>query len=871
MRHIYVLGLIAALGVLPAFAAETHPIAIYADADDPLLYVSIEIPDSDKVDAPGNAIRRVRCEFGDDRRATSQLLYPVTVSTIDDDGQPVLRLVARWPQSDTYDTPRPATLSIDYPAQRRANVSWKLHLEPVSGGPELAPIWRQHFEIQLKERCQKLSTNELDLLLYRRFFGSFPDLDTKRNQRQQELDLLWNLMGVHRMATTLPQSASTHVELEARILDPPENFLSATTDQVGQASDVSASDPARWIPRTCATIQFPSLTLFHTSATELGELIDQWSPGTWPQPASTLINQELNALGLDQPTVATLEATGPIRVAVAVWDPFFASGSNALVVLQAEGELPIPANARHAHRSEDGHTLVLSSSQTFLDAALAAYADGTGLAFEADYHEAIRNLAVRTDHAEAGFVHLGKAWLANFFSPRWQIIDERRRTLDTRIRLTELLRLIHSAEKRQMELTPLHELGTDPYLDAEFLSWMYMDLEQQEDGSIAHVKLNSIGNHPSIADMPFDKVTASEIERYQQLGKLFKNRQLQSDPVSIRAELSATGELRLRTRVGTKGSYNDLMMIRSFLLNPKQAHQIETTRSSAMGLSINLDGKAIAGFVPGLPDITNAQISYDDFGPMSFSSLSWLAPPPQLDNLSFLSIPAIAILPEEASRGSLYFLNFPWNEKPDEPEIYLLNTRNTKIWGWRSADRTRMAAALQPALLRELREQGLTQRAASIPSDLCIWIDLKKAYLMHNKILQLAVKNRSLADWQRRSRLHHINQALGLPVNHIKAHWTGRHVFATQQLSAAVKPNYLPATLMPGDQANGYAANAASHFDDLPWLLRDCEHIEIFMSLHDAHLETELKIRFKAQRMANWQQTLGISPKPQQQVFDSDF
>ncbi|MDA3963024.1 MAG: hypothetical protein PF961_19745 [Planctomycetota bacterium] len=869
-------------------AAESITVQVYQADGDPLLFVELTEPvnglryQADLLGEHSPVRLSASLDTTSDSKPDASLLYSVTISSVDAHGQAQRHLLGRWPASTPLADGQIISISDLDPAQRWRGTQHHTSIAVEAATETLATRWNTAYRAELERRCRILPDHELELLLHQRFFGSLPERRERNRDTDDLIAFLTSIAGIDDLRDAIPAGDDGHLHPEAATEAAPEAILLPRVDAPATAVAAAPDDAAWYVPRSCAILSFSSLASLRHQTQQLGELLDQWSPGTWGAPACTILLTQLDRLGLDAETCAALEADGPLAVSVAGWDPFFAAGSNLLVVLRGSPPLQAPADAPFSASFEDQRVLLLSTGERLLSMAQAARGHERSLAHDVHYAAARARLAARDDATEQVFAYLSDYWLTNFISPRWRILDGRRRTVDARIQWVELLRLAQGAESRSDQPIGLDQLAADAYLEPAFRDWLLDELELNEQGVVIHRSLGGIGAHPAIDELPFELVTATERADYERFRNIYQNRWRQMDPIAWQLERVDGAHWRSRLYVSPIGRQSDWSSLRGFVLSNKIKQPTITGPPLAAGISLTINTAQIAPMLGGMqiPLAVTLHALSLDFAPTSFQPKHWLDPEPQQDQMSWLRMPAALVAPRLVFERLSPMVLGPNPGMELESGILDLGEDfgipGHPLLAWIPENDGVVALAAQPAALRALRDNAaqaaLTQQEDPVSSDLHAFVDLQAGYLLRRKLWQMAVQNRSLADWRRRSRLARIAADLGLAnPEQIKQNWHDRHVLPVATIPAAVPEHSLSALLEPGRSGGySYASSAARQFNALPVQLLDLLRLDAYVSVEPQALLFEAHLQFASDPEAEAEAADDEAAEPGTTTLDFD-
>jgi len=628
--------------------------------------------------------------------------------------------------------------------------------------------WRAAFKAFLWDEVRANEDHEMELLQYLRWFGGIPARTSTHWKKSPFFDVVFMMSGMNDLRAALPADPKGKLKAEPCTEDPPAPIVLPQVEAREASLGDGISPLSRWSPRSCYYVEWPGVHEFLETLSYVARQFEAWSPGTYPRTASALVDHQLERLGL---TKEFLEKNqGRIgSMALAGWDPYFQSGTNILLLLETEEELPVPGKVPYMFRSEGA--ILLSTGEELLTMSQKAHEQGKSLRQVDNFRYARDRLnAGRSGEKEKVFIYLSDYWFTNFVSPRWVIQTRRRNELDARIRLASLLKIVWQRERRTASLPSLAELRSSEMLPREVLDWMLAGLSDGPEG-ITHARLGGLYRHPPIDTLPFPplaSVSLSEKKDYERFKRLYGGRWRKMDPVAFQV----VNDLELnvwksRLYISPISNRSQFAMMSTSVPQKKLRHRFRKIDQQAMGISLAINTHAFRFILPAteLPDSILIQAMAFDFAPRSVRPSHWLEEPFPQDELSFYRVPVAVVLPDQVLRALPHWLGGP-TRRPSAYE----GLEIVEVPGARKAFPVMVhsvdglaAVGLDPGTLVRIRD-GLAKEEseAAIPCDLRLFVDLKNGYMFRRKVLQEAVKNRAIATWRRENRLLRIRRLLGI-------------------------------------------------------------------------------------------------------------
>jgi len=626
--------------------------------------------------------------------------------------------------------------------------------------------WRGAFLALLRQRIATHEDHEIETLLVLRLTGSLPEESFPTWKRDDVVRLLAGLNGFNDIADALPDAQRIHLGPEVADQQSPDPLFLPKVDAPNAPAN-SGSAVARFVPRSCWCIEWSDPTTALTTIRAVAGFVDEWTGAAWPVSCLDLVERICDDLGLDEALLADLAGKDIDGVALFGWDWYLQSGSNVGFIIHAKQPIGLPGNFSGKHPGAvalDDHTILLSTGGRIADMAKRAIADGTSLESDPCYRQDRAACTVADGERELGFAFLGDHWLTNLISPRWFVQTERRRNVNARIRLVTLLRAVVAAERGLDTPAPLASLRSGSGLPDGDIAWL-LDGLAERDGVLVHRDLGGLWAHPPIDELPFDRVTAREAQAYEDFCTLYRNRWERADPLAFHAVREADGQLRTSLLISPISRRSDFAMVDQFLSPTKLPHRVVVMPGAAAGLSLTLRTEAATPMIGlRLPQVLNLQASALDFAWTSFRPNQWLKESPEEDEVSYLRLPAAIIVPNVLLDGLLGGgLLGARNWTPtDEQGIQAMDAGSGAYpcLRWRAEGEGFSALAAHPGPLRALRDVPVTYRDTPA-CDLYAWFDGRAGYLLRRRLWQLAITDRSVADWRRSNRLRRINDYIG--------------------------------------------------------------------------------------------------------------
>ena len=733
---------------------------------------------------------------------------------------------------------------LNEPDWKRKTADYALAMPPIAirlvDDPSILESWRERFVDDLLITIARHEDHEMELLLLRRFAGTFVQSSADTWKRDDLLRVLFGIMGVNDIQDALPQD-DTDLQL-SQVYDqksPEPLLLPAVPAEL--LVDFSASPMARWVPRSCAYVEWTDWARMQHNVQILGQFFDEWSPGSYPRDSEELFAHFMQKFGLDK-GVQKVIATAPLQgIALAAWDPYLQGGTNLLLVITSQEANALDLSAVPRAVKADKKTWLLTSGGERLEKmALKAFDHGKALWQDPHFQQARQRFQAAENETEHGFLFLSDYWFTNFLSPRWYILSQRRRSIDARLRFTALLQQIVEVEHGLDELPDLAQLKELSPLSEADSTWLFHDFIEQN-GKIQHAVHGGIYAHTPIDELSFEGVSSEEALNYENFKRVYSRRWRQADPIALQV-LTVDNDLRLRLLQSPISNNSFFRELIQFVPKQKQSHRIPDVEGLTAGLSLNLETESITSMLgQRLPILVNLQAAFFDTAPKSYQPKTWLDPKPAEDWISLMRIPGAALIPKGVFNQLSPLLGMDLEETGFE-HISYLDTRGSWFVPMllQHPGEALVALGTDPSSLVRLRDNFSGWKDVEITSDIYAWIDGREGYQMRRKLLQLAVKNRSLAAWRRSSRQWRAQRLLG---GDRDEPMVGLPYFPIAASPAAIPFSDMPP--MAGQEAKSYRGSSVDgHFDDLPWAMLEAEVASFAVSVEPDTLIFETRLSF---------------------------
>ena len=740
-------------------------------------------------------------------------------------------------------------------------------------GSQLKSDWRAGYKKKLLDAIDKHEDHELELLMYWRFFGDIPRQGYSHWKNDRILKFIYTFSGLNDIEDAIPNEKSERLGPEVYDVEPPKPILLPQVP-TNKAVDPLPHSLGQFVPRSCYYIEWESPRHMVSSIGFAVNTFDQWSQGAYPLSAKAAIDAQFARFDLSQQWL--LGNKNIRRLAVAGWDPFIQSGTNLMLIIESENPLDFadadlqkPVFFSRNVELNGKHITILATCQRLIKMSEQSE---RSLASVDQFRMSRKRLSEQENEEEFGFVYLSDYWLTNFVSPRWMLLNARRRQIDARIRLAFLLKEMLQAERD--EPVTLSEVKDSGVMPVKELSWILDGLVERK-GKIVHEVFGGIGAHTPIDEVPFNMVSKREFQAYESFRNMYMRRWRQMDPIAFQVVRCPESLWKSRLYVSPISNNSDFRFIRQILLPEKQTHQIQSVANTAYGISIKFSTNMAMGMgVPmKLPAIMVAQAVGYDAAPSSYRPSSWLEDMPEQDWISYMRMPVVVMIPQVlynqfrvlGMREEETDTRFAGLQRIDDVnEIY-------SPYAWVPANQGYTALSMNPMTLMQVKEANIKTIETRVPSDLYVWFDFDKGYNMTRKLWQLAVMNRTLASWRRQNRLYRIENALGssdvisnamsamkeskdnkvaLPKDLSKRVSVG-HYFPTVRLKASAEDS-LPRTLTAGER-DPYlyrSGSASKYMEELPTILYQLKSLDAYISVEDNALyyENHIKLYSLAER-----------------------
>ena len=725
--------------------------------------------------------------------------------------------------------------------------------------------WKNQLQQKLINNLEQYENTELETLLYLRFFNSIPAERPKNWKSDNLAKLIFNISGLNDIRDAVPLGRNKRPLMEKQTLAPPTPII---LPPVKVTATKTKNSLAQWIPRSCYYVEWQNLTTMHSTLSGFATLFDRWSPGTYPLSADKIMQQYLNKLGLTANYLKSKFENNIESIVLAGWDPYYQSGTSIMMVIKTKKAVTTLPSAPYVSSPAD-NIILLSTSNKLYKMALNAHKKQRSLSQLNNFAYSRQRLATQKDEQELSFIYLSDYWLTNFISPRWQILNNRLAELDARLRLVYLLKLCRNYETYPNKIPNLTTLKNDPFLSQEFKNWLFASLEETN-GIVGDKALGSLYNHPPIDQIPFKKVTPTELSRYNNFKRIYSRRWQQIDPIALQLIKNDKNLYKTRLYISPISNRSKFRSFSNFVAKQKPKHALEPIAGKAIGLSIAIPTPPLRGFgiQAKLPLLIFVQLAAFDLAPSSYSPTTWLQPKREYDQMSYmripaaLSVPAIVLTAASRMTGNMNFAPSPYKDieflqrSLSNPfAVMRLNNSETGLQYF----------SLDPATLGRIRDSKPSKPILdTVPCDIRLSVDLVQGYQLRRKLWFEALKNRGLASWRRANRLFRMSQFFSsnnftpnrnFPSNNGKnvlfpKELRKRHIFPVKNMvvsEAIVKQIPLMRDItLPKYQRS---SNIIREAKKLPELLQAITGLELFISVEPNALffETHYHIPQKSQ------------------------
>ena len=462
-----------------------------------------------------------------------------------------------WRRDTTY-TVQITTLSADNDTTEQQ----RSHQFSHQFSQHLTQQWQEYFTADLQTVIAHHEDHELELLLLRRFTGHW-NIPQKSQWKQQPLaKFLFGAVGLNDISDAIPAEDSTQILRQVYDQQPPAPLILPPVP-AEPVPGFTQSPLAKYVPRSCAYIEWPNWQQFQQSCRVLATQVQDWTPGTWPMQPTALLTHHLERCGLTTADLTQIADTPLTGVGVASWDFYLQSGTHLLLLIRTA-----EANALDLESSQatqiDAHTWICDTGSARLKRmAVSAFEQEKSLWQDPHFQQARQRFMPLADETEHAFLFLSDYWLTNFLSPRWMILSQRRRSVDARIRLTKLLGLIIQTEHGLDTAPDLATINTLSPLSDQDNVWMFDQLSEQE-GQLRDLTHGGLFDHTPIDDLSFDRVSKAEVNYYNNFINVYERRWQQADPIALlvvsapQQSSQGSAQARNKARNKTRTSNQDL-------------------------------------------------------------------------------------------------------------------------------------------------------------------------------------------------------------------------------------------------------------------------------------------------------------------------
>jgi hypothetical protein len=741
---------------------------------------------------------------------------------------------------------------------------------------KLQTSWQEGLKQNLNATLAQYENSELETLLYMRFFNSIPETRPENWKSDNLAKFAFNISGLNDIRDAIPLKRNNQPLMEKRTLAAPTPIM---LPPVTVAQTKAQPGIAQWIPRSCYYIEWQNLKTMQSTLAGFANLFDKWSPGTYPLSASKIIDKYLSKIGLtDKKYIKTNLGNNIDSVALAGWDPYFQSGTSILMVIKTKKAVTSMPNAPYAS-SPAANIILLSTSKKLYNMALSAYKKKRSLAQRNNFVYSRKRLTAQKEEHELCFTYLSDYWLTNFISPRWQILNNRLAELDARLRFIYLLKLCRNYELYPNKIVTLAELKNDPFMTAEFKTWLFAGLKE-ENGIVRDKELGTLYDHPPIDQISFAKVTPTEAKRYNEFKRIYSRRWRQMDPIAFQLTKNDKGIYKTRLYVSPISNRSEFRSLSNFVSKQKPKHALAKIAGKAIGVSVAIPTTPLKGFgiqAP-LPLIVFVQLAAFDFAPSSYSPTTWLMPKSKYDTMSYMRIPGAVSVPSvvatAATRmtGRMNFTPSPYKG------IDIIQRSFNNYFPVMLLDDSKAGLqyfSLDPATLIRIRDNSSEKSVMdTVPCDIRFSFDFIQGYQLRRKLLFEALKNRGLASWRRYNRMFRIKQFFSMPYSSLPGKIRKLHLFPEKNMVIADSTiKQIPIVHNAPQLQYQRSSNIIQEAKNLPELFQTITGLELFISIEPNALffESHYRIPAKAQPTSTVNPTMRRNTQaPQPATLDFD-
>ena len=707
---------------------------------------------------------------------------------------------------------------------------------------EAKEAWLVSLKRQLTASIRLHQDNEAEILALWRWSGNIP---TDRHESWKDspiFEYAASLSGMRDVQDALPDSPDKTIEQSARTETPPEPITLPLVETGTTELPQSVSPLAKWCPRSCYYVEFENAGDFLAVTDEATELFDEWSPGTYPIPATELLDEHLDNLGIDRDFLN--EHRDSIRtVAVAGWDPYYQSGTNVLLLLETDGEIPLPDATPFTHRAEGA--LLLSTGEKMIAMAKNAFAEGKSLRQVNNFRDSRHRVAPKDGEDGKVFLYLSDFWFTNLLSPRWWIHTKRRNLTDARIRLVHLLNAALQRETGHRNPYTVKEMRTNKSLPESMRSWLFKGLETLETNpsDVVHEEIGGLYAHTPIDELPFVKVTKEEKKAYENFRRDYVRRWQQMDPVAFQLVRDETsGKWKYRLYVSPISLRSDYRNLTQLVPKEKSPHRWNLIDGQVAGLSVKIHTPMIQPFLHGikLPVTVTLQALGFDMASRSVTPQYWWERRRGQLWHSHARAPVAIAAPSLLLRALRPMVGGELVESGYEDIDEIPRFSYLELYSLLHHDAPDIGIGyfgLDPDTMIRIRDDDDKEGVESdVVSDIAFFLDLHRGHKLRIKLLIEAVKNRSIAGWRRNSRIRRAANLLGLNEKQMNTIFDGKIFPGTYpkftELISAMPREYG----LDMDKRRRYSNVTNFGFDELPDALTNLKRTDGFITIEPSAL-----------------------------------
>ncbi|MCF6175645.1 MAG: hypothetical protein L3J71_07750 [Victivallaceae bacterium] len=716
----------------------------------------------------------------------------------------------------------------------------------------LQSTWLNGLKQNLTNNLNQYENSELETLLYLRFFNSIPTSRPKNWKSDNLAKLLFNISGLSDIRDAIPMGHNNQPLIEKATEKAPTPIM---LPPVTVAQTTTQPGIAQWIPRSCYYIEWQNLKDMQSTLSGSAKQFDKWSPDTYPLSAAKIIDKYLKKIGLADKIYLKANLENNIEsIVLAGWDPYFQSGTSILIVIKTKKTVTALPTAPYVS-SPAKNIIMLSTSKKLYSMALNAHKKQRSIEQLNNFTYSRQRLTAQKDEQELCFIYLSDYWLTNFISPRWQILNNRLAELDARLRFIYLLKLCRNYELYPHKIPTVAELKNDPFLKPEFKNWLFAGLKEKN-GIVSDKELGTLYDHPPIDQIPFKKVTPTELKRYNEFKRIYSRRWRQMDPIAFQLVKSAKDIYKTRLYVSPISNRSEFRSLSNFVSKQKPKHALTKINGKVMDISIAIPTTPLKGFgiqTP-LPLLVFIQLSAFDFAPSSYSPATWLLPKREYDRMSYMRIPAalsVSSVVAIAARRLTGRMNFTPSQYKNIDIMQDASSNQFPLMRFNNSKNGLQYFGVDPTTLGRIRDNSSAETIVdTVPCDIRLSVDFIQGYQLRRKMWFEALKNRGLASWRRYNRLFRIKEFFSMQNSSLPNEIRKLHLFPVKNMVVADSTvKQIPIVRDTPQPKYQRSSNIIRETKKLPELLQAITGIDLFISVEPNALffETHYRIPQKTQ------------------------